>query len=167
MANTYDLLTSVTIASTQASYVFSNITQGATHLKLIACIRQSDSAAQAIWATLNSNTGTKTGQYYIRDNGTDSASNYGNGYIGSALGTSYTASFFNQTEVTFGNYTSGTTKAFWTRNAAGSNSTGSGFMNFIAQQSTDNNPITSITITPSTGSILAGTKFWLYGLKNS
>lgn len=167
MATTWELIASATLPSNQTTYTFSTISQSFTHLKLIACVRETSTSPQAIWATVNGNTGTITGQYLIMDYNALSASNYNTGYIGSALGTAATSGFFSQHETTFGNYKSNTTKAWWSRNSAGSNSTGtaSSYMNWIAQQQTDNNPITSINITPSAGDLLAGSKFWLYGLK--
>lgn len=166
MPNTFTLISSATLPSNTATYTINSIPQTFTHLKLLLTPRMNSSNDQAVWSYLNSNTGTKSGQYFIRNSGNTAAASYANGYIGSAIANTYTAGFFGLSEVTFGNYKTSESKNYITHNAAQSDNTTTAYMNLISQQSTDTNPITSITITVAGDMLLAGTKYWLYGISN-
>jgi hypothetical protein len=171
MPNTFTLIASATIPSSQSNYTFSGIPSTFTHLRLLTAVRVSGFNPDAILSYLNGGSGTITGQYFIRNSGTTSASYYGGGYIGSSFGTNATSGYFNLSEVTFGNYASNEMKSYLTLNAAQTNDTTTAYMNLISQQSTDTNFISSITIYPNSSGggyqLLTGTKFWLYGLKTS
>lgn len=160
MANTYILISSVTVGSGGASSVgFTSIPSTYTDL----CLKMSAKAAstQAMYITINSSTSNFSNMYlYANPPGTP-VSNSLNRYVGSVNDPT-----FNSTEIYFPNYASSTNKSFSVDNADEVNSVGND-LNLIAGLWSDSAAITSISIVPTSGNFTQYSTAYLYGISNA
>jgi hypothetical protein len=169
MANTnYVLIDKITVgAATAASVTFSGIPQtGYTDLVIKSSAR---SAGLGIVLTYNGTT--------IYSN-TSTRGLYGNGSAAAAYGgagaslaglsnlTTYTSNTFGNSEVYIPNYTGSTAKSSSADGVAENNATGanSGYQFFNANLWSLTSAITSITLTPESGTFSQYSTFYLYGV---
>ena len=167
MANTYIFIASNTVGSGgTASVTFSSIPSTYTDLLVKASAR--NSAVRYMRLQVNSVTSGYTGKL-LRGNGSavasfDETSFFTDGIVGDAIGTG--ASLFNNQEFYIPNYRSSTVKSVTGDGVQEDNVTGA-YQMLTAGLSSDTAAITSITISPDTGTLQQYSSFYLYGIKNS
>ena len=167
MANNYVLLQRVEVgAAGAASINFTNIPQtGYTDLKLVASMRGDQAlVANAALISLNGLTTSFTNKL-IEGNGASVAS-YSNSpgrFLGNYTGSTATVNTFSNVEVYIPNYTSSNYKSFSTDGVTENNATTS-YADLNASLWSNTAAITSITVTPTSGSFVANSTFSLYGL---
>jgi hypothetical protein len=174
MATTYQLIQTYQLTTTTASVTFSSIPQ--TYQDLIVRFTARTNTADT---NVNMNTifnGATTTLYSgIQQSYYSSAPNYnlasGQASINQApwaAGANITTSSFAGTELYISNYTSTT----WQKQVYGlagivSTGTGLGWAIDSSNLWRGTSAISSITLTPYSGSLLSGSNFYLYGIKNS
>ena len=173
MANTYTLISSQTLASTAATVTFSSIPATYTDL----CIKIS---ARTNYANLNDtlsmminniNSYVYSETWFASDGSTTqsanvSANNTLNGRYDIDGATATTNTFAN-TEIYIPNYNVATTKSIsWT--SVMENNSSTAYMNMLAGYINSTAAVTSVKFTSYSGSsFVAGSSFYLYGIKNS
>lgn len=166
MANTYHLISSVTVGAGGASSIdFTSIPGTYTDLLLKISLRgnRADLFDQQ-YLTINSNTGA-TMRYLLGDGATPSSGTGGN-QIGLGDGTTATASTFGNTEVYIPNYAGSNNKSFGTDSVTENNGTNA-YASMMASIWSNTAAITSLSITTNSGTILQYSTAYLYGIKNS
>lgn len=169
MADTMILISSTTLSTTTATINFTSIPQTYTDLYLVISARTNRSFE---WDNINitfNNTGTRTWTYVEGDNSnvvfstTESSRN--GVWAGCNGGTSTTATFGN-CEILIPSYTSSYSKPFIGFGGA-ETASGTGVRRSLTgSRDTTTTAINSIAIT-ATGSFVADSTFYLYGIKNS
>ena len=170
MANTYTLISSNVLSSSAASVTFSSIPATYTDLVIRYSTRASVAGTTRSYRiTMN---GSATGYSWTFLNGNGSAADSGRGTslaFNLALyqnGDTTTANTFTNGELYFANYAGSAFKVMSSDTANENNST-TAFRNVVANLWQDTSAITSITIANPTDDIMAGSSFYLYGIKNS
>jgi hypothetical protein len=164
MSNSYVLLEKVVVGSAGASSVtFSNIPQtGYTDLKIVTSARLNNTDSPIL---VNFN-GVTTGYSWRRiyGNGSSASSLSGtDGYFLHGNTSSTTASTFSNAEFYIPNYTSSNNKSISVDTALETNATG-GELFMLAALWSNTAAITSVSMTPLTGSFVANSTFYLYGV---
>ena len=160
MANTYKLISSVTVGGGGAASIgFTSIPATYTDL----CLKMSAKAASvlATYITINSSTSNFSNLYLYANPPTTPASGTLARYVGSVNDPN-----FNSTEIYFPNYTSSNYKSFSVDNADEVNSANND-LNLIAGLWSDSAAITSISIAPASGSFTQYSTAYLYGISNA
>ena len=169
MANTYTLIEAKTLGSAVSSIDFTSIPQTYTDLKLLISARTSADVTYAIG--FNSNTSNYSGRS-LRGSGSATASYPTSDYsFGStAIGIGYingVASTFTNCEIYIPNYTSSNNKSLNIDNVQEKNVSSPVYANLTAGLWSNSAAITSIQITPESGTLETNSTFYLYGIKNS
>jgi hypothetical protein len=166
MANTYTLISSVTVGSGGASSMdFTSIPQTFTDLEILVSGRTTG-AGNGINITFNSNTSgyTNTG---FQGNGTNT-SYYGTynrnagmfGYSGD------TANSFGSTKIYITNYTNSINKSYLV-DAVSENNAVEAYMNIVSGLWSNTSAITSISLSPMAGTLIQYSTAYLYGISNA
>ena len=171
MPNNYVLLDRIELNNTAASVTFDNIPQsGYTDLKIVASAR-GDNASVYVSTYISFN--GSTASFQDRElYGTGSATGSGSSttspgpgqtsiYIN---GASSTASTFSNCEIYIPNYRSASTYKSYSVDSVVENNATANLDDLLAGLWSNNSAITSITLTPSSGSFVANSTFSLYGL---
>jgi hypothetical protein len=174
MANTYTLITSSTIVTPAYSVTLSSIPQTYTDLKLVFSTRSDyGSNAQEVGVAINAITSGYTSRLLYSDDGANAkaASTSGNPFYtwgGGMSGTSATANTFGNSEIYLINYTNSSAKTALTTSVTETNAAAT-FNSLAAHTNSTTSPVTSITIYAwqSFINFVAGSTFYLYGIKNS
>jgi hypothetical protein len=175
MANTYNLIASSTVVTPANAVTFSSIPQTYTDLKLVFSTRSSDGsgAGQEVEVAINAITSGYSSKMFYSNNGTSAlaASASSNPFYtwgGGMSSSSATASTFGNSEMYFVNYTNSTAKTALTSSVT-ENAGVASFNNVATHVNTTTAPITSITLYAwqSFINFVAGSTFYLYGIKNS
>lgn len=175
MANTYTLIASNTLSSPAASITFSAIPATYDDL-IIHCSTRSDQASNIdlVTSTFNGSSATNYSFRSLLGNSSTGSSNNGTAqpYMRHSYtdGDSATSSVFGSTEIYIPKYRSSTAKPVGNYGVSENNSTAtaSAYISAYASLWGLTSAITSITISPINGpNWLAGSTFWLYGIKNS
>jgi hypothetical protein len=170
MASTYTLISSNTLGSSAATVTFSSIPSTYTDLVLRISSRL-DANSTSLEINFNGNTSSVYRNTYLNSNGTSTeSSNSGSttiNFVGSNTSPS-TASTFSNVEVYIPNYQVATNKPFSTFGVTENNAT-TAFIEMNACLFLSTAAITSISLYSGSGSafIVAGSSFYLYGIKNS
>jgi hypothetical protein len=171
MATTYKLIDKTILTTAQSSLTFSTIPNTYTDLKFVASIRSSTTASDYTDVGIQFN-GTTSGYSYktIYGNGSSAGSFGGSSqdkiydiWANTGLNTSNT---FTSVDIYIPNYTSGNQKSL-SMDAVAENNASNGYQTMSAGLSNITAAITSISIIPAAGSWIAGSSFYLYGIKNS
>jgi len=172
MANTYTLISSQTLASTAASVTFSTIPSTYTDLCLKASIRTNDASTSSYFRmTINGDSGTNYGNRRLTGTGSaaSSGNNSGQVWINAVYVASNgdTANTFGSTEIYIPSYNSTASKPMNIFTTEENNATASNIQ-LQAGLYIGTSAITSTTLL-NVGStlFLAGSSFYLYGIKNS
>lgn len=168
MPNTMTLITNTVVSSTVSSVTLSSIPQTYTDLKLVYSLR-ADSASNYSDVGLTFTGATySSGKILYVINGTTvgTYSPGGPGYFISGTAGNNTANTFSNGEVYIPNYTSTGNKSIAAEAVGETNGTNT-IATISAGLYTSSTGITAITITPSGGNVVAGSTFYLYGIKNS
>jgi hypothetical protein len=167
MPNTFELIASYTASGSVSSIDFTSIPSTYTDLCIKFSARGNDAAAKV--NGLISFNGSTSG-FTVRYVGADGSTPYSNSgafrfcsFINAA---GSTANTFASNDIYIPNYAGSTNKSFSVDGVTENNAT-STEMWLIAGLWSNTAAITSISITPSAGSIVANTTAYLYGVKNA
>ena len=167
MANTYTLISSVTVGSGgAASMAFSSIPQTYTDLLVKISGRDSVTGTNNINMTVN---GGSTGAWrWLRGDGGSAIS--GNsitsaGFLGYTPTASDTANTFGNLEVYIPNYTSTTNKSV-SSDGVSENNGATAYQTMVANLFTSSAAVTSLSFTVNTGFVQYSTAY-LYGISNA
>jgi hypothetical protein len=171
MANTYVKIATVSVgAGGQAAIDFTAITGSYTDLCLKYALRASTSSNNKdCYITLNGSTSGFSG-IYLQGNGATSAGSFTLArYVGNVPDSTATASTFSNSEIYIPNYSGSTNKSFSIDTVQENNTTtaGQALDQLIAGLWSNTAAITSISITPSSGTFVQYSTATLYGIKNS
>jgi hypothetical protein len=169
MAVTHKLIASYTVPSNTAGYTFSSIPATYTDLKLMWSMRLASGSTTII--TFNGVTsGYQYRSFFNVGNTGGSADTYGGNQFAS-LPLQYffnTGTIFNSGASYITNYASATPKSIWTDNSRPNTASTSDYSNVPMSHNWSNTAtISSIEIGYGGDNIVAGSKFYLYGISNS
>jgi hypothetical protein len=171
MANTYELIATVTVGSGgAASITFSSIPASYTDLILKSSIRAVNNlTARGTNINLSIN-GVTTNRTFrsIEGQGTAASSANGtSGYVGTfGGGASVTALTFSNTEIYIPNYAGSQNKSFHSDSVMENNGT-TGSLDFVGGLWSQTTAISSLAISAGSGDIAQYSTASLYGIKNS
>jgi len=171
MANTYALISSNTLSSSQASVTFSSIPSTYTDLVLKCSNRTASGGVEDLLIEFNNDSSTIYSSTRIVGNGSTATSSLQSGVtLMNAYESNWnsdTANTFSNGEFYIPNYTSTSNKPISIYGAREVNAT-AGTLTARAGLYRNTSAITSIKLTYSGGnSHLTGSSFFLYGIKNS
>jgi hypothetical protein len=160
MAENHILLETIELSQAASSVIFNNIPQtGYTDLKVVMSARNSGNDVDNI-ITLNSTNKTSGIRLYGTGTGVASDTAVGGGL---ATPSSATANTFSSTEIYLPNYLGTSQKTVSIDAVNESNDTGA-YSNLSTQLFNLTSAVTSITLTPNSGSYVAGSTFSLYAI---
>ena len=169
---TYTLISSNVLSSSAASVTFSSIPATYTDLVVRLSARATTTATN-IWVTFNGSSATNYSVTVVGANTTsaissrESSATYANNFYSVNRSTS-TASTFSSAEIYIPSYTVSQNKPFSGMGVIENNSATTGF--YIAANALlfrDTTAISSITLTSESGSFVADSSFYLYGISNA
>lgn len=169
MANTYELITSQTLATSAASITFSSIPSTYTDIQVLIAAR-SDAAQNYEDLRLKFNgatTGYSAKGLYSVNSSTVTSWTTTSSYCGACCAANDTANTFGNSQIYIANYASSNYKTYSSESAAENNGTG---MNIDMYSGLWSNTaaITSINLfCDSGGNFVQYSTFYLYGIKNS
>ena len=174
MANTFTLISKISVSSPTYSVTFSSIPNTYTDLKLVFSTRSDYGAAggQEVEIAINSVTTGYSSRMIYSNTGTSvssaSASNAFFTWGGGMVASGSTASTFGNSELYIPNYAGSNAKSASTDSVTETNGTAT-FMQLAAHSNTTTAAITSITLYAwqSFINFVSGSTFYLYGIKNS
>lgn len=150
-----------------ATIDFNSIPSTFTDLVLKYSIRQSNASAfSTLQITLNGSTSTFTGRYLEGNGATASSATTPARFIGYLNASTSTADTFSNSEIYFPNYAGSTNKSF-SVDYAGENNATTSYMGLLGNLWSTTSAITSISLVPSTGTILQHSTAYLYGVSNA
>jgi hypothetical protein len=166
MANTYTLIASSTVGSGGAANIdFTSIPATYTDLCLKLSIRTDKATLGDVWLLkLNTSSADFTARW-IEGNGA-SASSGSSVLYGALVGSSATASTFNNTEIYFPNYAGSTNKSFSVDSVTENNGT-TAYTDLAAGLWSQTAAITGINISITSNNLVQYSTAYLYGIKNS
>ena len=172
MASTYVNIASQTLSTTAASVAFTSIPNTYTDLA-VRCSTRADSTSASLNLYLRFNNSSAATYSYrlLHSTGTTAYSEgtSGSGFINTrnaAQTDIATANTFSNVEMYIPNYNSSTNKPAWTFGTAENNAS-LAFISTTAALRSNTEAITQVNILPASGNFLAGSTFFLYGIKNS
>jgi len=170
MANTYALISSTTVGSGGAANItFSSIPNTYTDLVLKLSARTNASGTDWINCSISINGSTSNfNQVFLYGDGTSltPASRTDNLNVAFANGATSTANTFSNEEFYFTRYASSNLKRFGVDKIAEKNAA-SAYQHLNSVLWSNSAAITSIAITPQSGSYVENTTAYLYGISNS
>lgn len=167
MATTYELIKGETLASSAASYTFTAIPSTYTDLVLKTSMRGDVSGSSDVYVKVNSSW-SGIGSTLLYSNSSPSTGRYSNSIIYAQEDPSNaTANTFSSNEFYFSNYAASASKAGSVFETFENNATSPIYVGVTAFLHTVASPITSLEIVPSSGNLVSGSSFYLYGIKNS
>ncbi len=178
MASTYKLITSYTVSTQVSTFSFTSIPQTYTDLVIRMNVRTTlSSVASNMFIVFNGDTSTNYSQTLLRINGLDadtvgSRTTSQSSYFALQLanGANSTSDAFSTGEIYIPNYTSTSAKPFNDFHATETNSLTDAYL-FQSAGLYRGTSISSISFTagssPDFDGIVAGSSFYLYGIKNS
>jgi hypothetical protein len=172
MSATYEFISKQVLSTTAASIVFSNIPQGFTDLLISVSARSNAAGADSVdlYAQFNE----ATSNYSMRrlfGNGSSAASDSASGAatslrVGNMPGAAPTANTFGSTQVYISGYASSNNKTVSADSCSENNGTTALIM-ALAGLSTNAAPVTSVLLAPLSGSFVAGSSFFVYGVRRA
>ena len=163
-AGDYESIATVTVGGGGSSSIsFTSIAGTYSHLQIRALMGCSGGTGTSVNVSFNSNT-TATDYYYHRLQGTGSATNAGAGNIRRLLDNGGSSTYFQGAVIDVLDY-SNTNKYKTTRALAGFDANGSGTISLTSNLWKFTNAITSIDLTPDSGTFVQYSSFALYGIK--
>jgi hypothetical protein len=171
MANTYTLIASNVLTTTAASVTFSAIPATYTDLVLKFSARSNYSSTGIGWLyTTFNGASTLFSSLWIENNygtaGTSLLHNTSKIYPGYVPFLSYSSSVFGTAEMYIPSYASSEYKPLSVLSAVEKDDP-LGYNSAVAASWSNTAAITSITMTPEFGSLVSGSSFYLYGIKNT
>lgn len=172
MANTYVLLASSTLGSNQASVTFSSIPQSYTDLVCHFSARSSvASTVDTLLVSLNGNSSSIYSQTHIRSTGSSVGSSGSRAISSFQLdwglnGDTSRSSSFGNGELVIPNYTVAVNKQLYST-IVQVNQSSIEYVRLWSLSYLSTSAISSITFQAQGGNLMAGSSFYLYGIKNS
>ena len=172
LPNTYTLISSNVLGSSAASVTFSAIPSTYTDLVLRGNTRDDIASVNGIFKVIyNGDSGSNYSSTQVRGTGSaaDTTRNSNATFIYGALlnGNTTTSNTFSPFEFYIPSYTASTNKPSSVDAAQESNTTSPIYRTASANLWRSTAAITSITFNPNGSNFLAGSSFYLYGIKNS
>ena len=171
MANTYTLISSVTVGSGgAASMSFSSIPSTYTDLVLYTSLRSTTTGTASDRAAIvkfNGSASNYSARRLYGYEGTLTGSDSSTGIDIYYSGTTGTTNTFSNDFVYLSNYASATYKAVSVDNASEQNSATKNWLALYAWLWSDSAAITSITLTPDAGNFAQYSTAYLYGISNA
>jgi hypothetical protein len=169
MASSRFLITSQTLASSAASVTFSSIPATYTDLVVRSSVRWDDAGYASLELRLNgSTTNDSSTELYVYDVTNSGSSRYTTLSFGGTISGTGTSNTFSSNELYIPNYAGSTNKPSSLMAFAENNSGTTGtYISATANLWSNTAAVTSIILAISSGNIVAGSSFYLYGLKNS
>jgi len=173
MANTYTLISSVTVGSGGAANItFSSIPSTYTDLNILVSARSADTVfLKAVNLRFN---GDASSVYSYRElygfsggAGSFSETNISNIFIGQIPGTSGTASTFANQSIYIPSYTSSSNKSVSIDSAPEINSASNWQLDLMAGLWANSSAITSVALIPGSGNFAQYSTAYLYGISNA
>jgi hypothetical protein len=175
MAKTFDTIATYTVSgSSTASYTFSSIPSTYTDLVVIASVRSGTTAnTTGFYCQVNSNTGNTYDGFYLRGNGSVSATARFNAFIdptfaapiGNMVANSATAGTFSNHIINWMSYSNTTTYKTFLARSVSANNTATGYTEAVANMFFSTAAISSITFFPQAGNFASGSTISVYGIK--
>ena len=171
MPSTYTLISSNVLSSSAASVTFSAIPSTYTDLVVRISSRSSAGSVQRIMnIEFNADSTTKYSDTLLTGDGSTATSTRESAVsialIGYMPASTATANTFGSAEIYIPNYNSTSSKPLSSATVSETNATAAYIRNAAALY-TGTSGITSLRITPSSGTMDIGSSFYLYGIKNS
>ena len=171
MANTYTLISSVTVGSGGAASIdFTSIPSTYTDLQLVMSLRSAGTGVSTRYASVSFNSNTSNYSYRrLYGNGSSAGSDSGTlRLIGTIPGSTVTASTFASLQMYVPNYTSSNNKSYSCDSVEENNATGAE-ADLIAGLWSNSAAITGISITSDQGSfnLVEYSTAYLYGISNA
>lgn len=167
MANTYFAIAKNVLTSNQSSVTFSSIPQTYTDLLLLASARSSTNGQIFGSIFLSPNSGlTRFTEIYGSGTALVSWSDLSHSGYGAAGSTS-TSNIFGNHEIYIANYSNTSIRKFISSTGVGENNATAAYMSINASSYNFTTAITSLVITIDGGNIASGSRFDLYGIKNT
>ena len=174
MPSTYTLIKGETIASSAASYTFTAIPSTFTDLVVRTSTRGSQVNANTnMYIQFNGNTSAVYSWTYLDGTGTSASSSRLSGdtqlRANKTTADNATANTFSSYELYLPSYTANQNKQISTINAQENNTTANGdwYIDARANLFSSTTAISSVTFSLASGNFMAGSSFYLYGIKNS
>lgn len=174
MPATYTFIASNTLSSSAASVTFSSIPATYTDLVVRITARANNAAnSTTLGVQFNSDTSTNYSYIFLTGNGSVVSStlsgNFGTTYVGQMNSDSATASTFGSAELYVPSYTVSQNKPISGIGMSENDSAAAGgaVIRAVAGLWRNTAAITSMILTPTTGSFVSGSSFFLYGIKKS
>ncbi len=171
MANTYTLISSVSLGSAQSSITFSSIPSTYTDLKIVLSLRASTASGNSnCFIYINGVTGTSYSQIRLSGNGEFAVSDSQTSYpwvdmINAIPNATYTANTFANAEIYIPNYTSSNYKSL-SVDFVGENNTTAAYQYLVAGLFSNSSAITTIVI-DGTDNFVQYSTAYLYGISNA
>ena len=167
MANTYTLISSVTVGAGGASSIdFTSIPATYTDLVLKVSARNSSTGANNLLFTFNSSTSSFTMRQLYGTGAAAGSATTPARYAGQYTGTDMTASTFSSVDVYIPNYAGSNNKSYSIDDTTENNATTS-YAALSAGLWSNTAALTSITFALTGGSLAQYSTAYLYGIKNS
>jgi hypothetical protein len=170
MATTYTLIDKTTLGSSQASIEFISIDSSYTDIQLVYSARCSDTSNNWNVTYVKFNTDTTSSNYptrWIYAYSTTTGSGTANQWAGYLPNGNKTADTFGNTSIYIPNYAGSNYKSYSVDSVTESNSSTLVPSQLTAGLWQSTAAINKITLTTDTGSFVANSSFYLYGIKNS
>jgi len=169
MATTYTLIGSVTVgAGSAASVSFTSIPTGYTDLVFKGSLRANaaDGGSPQISTLITVNSASGSHRFIYGD-GSSAASSYNGSTLWTyANGSTTTSNTFGNLEIYFPNYLSAVAKSYSVDSVVENNAT-AGMASLDAGLTSSTSAITTITLTPNSGSWVQYSTAYLYGVNNA
>jgi len=160
----YDSIATTTLTGTASSVTFSSIPAGYTHLQIRSNVLASGNTNGGIQMNFNSDTASNYSNHWMFGNGSSAgAGNTPNDtfiYGGFGLYSTFPTVFVSDI-LDYANTNKGKT----VRSLTGNERNGSGFVYMFSGNWRNTNAISTIVITPNSGTFNANSSFALYGIK--
>ena len=161
----YELIETITLASSASSIEFTSIPQDGVDLLCVLSARH-DSSVSLLRALINNDTGANYARLYLYGDGSDgqTQSNTGQTRLFNSFAinrSTYTADTFSNLQIYFPNYTSSSAKTISFDGVVENNAT-EGYQNLQASSWSGTDPISSISLGDGTNNMVAGTTASLY-----
>lgn len=166
MAKTYKLIEAKTLSTTTASITFTSIPGTYTDLSLFISARDNDGGATGAFSTFEFNGSIAPSGVYIFGNGSAISSNT----VHKAPlenGGGSTANTFSNSWTYMPNYANTSYNKSYSVDGVVDTNGSEGYQVLIAGLVATTSAITSIKVTPGTGSFVQYSTFYLYGISNS
>jgi hypothetical protein len=163
----YVLLQEVTLSSTASSVLIDNLpTTGYTDLKIVISARCNTASIQQVLAMLINSSSSGYTDKYIYGSGTSSGSGVfttSSSFIGDTPSGNATANTFSNHEIYIPNYRSSIAKS-WSIESVAETDGNTAFIEMTAGSNSTTSPITSLEFIPTSGGLVPGSSFTVYGI---